>query len=184
VVFVLLLVNGTAWSIKADEIRRVKVRAALREEERQTLLLWHRNTMLAIVLVSGATAALMLYKKWAGGLGILLISGRMPSYHSWTTMLWGALELLMVVSGLLIFIGTGYEPPSVLVTPAKAAFSSLGQARTVLRPLHANIGMVALTVGLGAAAAGLTEKNDDASKQRLAALLVVIWLLVVLAKLL
>jgi len=72
----------------------------------------------------------------------------------------------------------------VLVTPAKAAFSSLGQARTVLRPLHANIGMVALTVGLGAAAAGLTEKNDDASKQRLAALLVVIWLLVVLAKLL
>jgi len=173
-IFVVTLVFTSSWSIRARHCRQ-----SLNHEAAESLLSWHKRGNMLLVFISAVTAILMLYKKWTGGLGLLVFSGRMPSYHATAGFAWVALEVGMVSSGLVIYMGRDGEMPQFLKSLAVGTFSSVGNARKVLRPLHSYIGLVALTVGLGLAALGLTEKNDDASKKRLAGTLVLIWILLV-----
>lgn len=92
--------------------------------------------MLAVGALSAVTASLMLVKKaiW-NELGWLLISGRMPSYHSWTALLWTALEGTLILTGLVIFAGDG-GPPKWLKSMAEGWYGRLGSARSALKPSH------------------------------------------------
>jgi hypothetical protein len=134
------------------------------------------------VSMSALAAAAMLYKKAVqGDLGWLLVSGRMPSTHSWVALTW--LGPIVVVLGL-----TGYVvhrqrlPHPLLVKLSQKLFGSLANARKVLAPFHRNSGLFGTTIILLAAAYGLTEKNDDAFREKLAYLLGMIWVALVSQK--
>ena len=148
--------------------------------ERRRLLSRHRNYMQWAVGGSVLTAGTMLYKKAVqGDLGLLLVSGRMPSSHSWLALAWlGPVVLLLGISGLIVHRGAGsddHRPHPLLETVSKAVFGSLGSARKALTPWHRNSGLIGTTVLLVAAAYGLTEKNDIHFRKQLAYLLAMVW---------
>ena len=141
--------------------------------ERRRLLSRHRNYMQWAVGGSVLTAGTMLYKKAVqGDLGLLLVSGRMPSSHSWLALAWlGPVVLLLGISGLIVHRGAGsddHRPHPLLETVSKAVFGSLGSARKALTPWHRNSGLIGTTVLLVAAAYGLTGKNDIHFRKQLA----------------
>ena len=101
--FILLLVCTTSWSIRAQ----------ISPKQRADFLRWHKNGNLAIVGLSATTACFMLYKRWSEGMGLLLLV-RAPSYHSWSSLVWVALELILVVTGLIIYIPANMATSQVL----------------------------------------------------------------------
>ena len=103
--FVLLLVCTTSWSIRAQ--------ISPKHPQRADFLRWHKNGNLVIVGLSATTACFMLYKKWSEGKGLLLLV-RAPSYHSWSSLVWVASELILVVTGLIVYTPTNVSTSQVL----------------------------------------------------------------------
>ena len=163
--------DGRSWRGSTDEV--------IENPNRSSKLRAHRTQMFGVVAISAITASLMVYKKQAGGQGLLILSGRMPSKHSLSAIVWTLLEFSLVASGALIYINKKAEdPPAPLKAIATGAFGSLGAARKKVKPLHRIVGCIACTVAMGLAAIGLTEYGTFAAnplRYSLAALLVVIW---------
>jgi hypothetical protein len=148
------------------------------KENRLSMLARHRSTMQWAVSLSALAAAAMLYKKAVHAeLGWLLVSGRMPSSHSWVALAWlGPVVIVLGLTGLIVHrAGPSFHPHPLLVRLSEILFGSLGNARKALAPWHRNAGLVGTTVVLVAAAYGLTEKNDVAFRRKLAYLLGMIW---------
>lgn len=183
------VVVASVWGTASSQ------QAARNKMRRAELLLSHRSSMQWAVGLSALTAGSMLWKKGANdGLGWLLLSGRMPSYHSWMALAWiGPVVLVLGLTGLIVHRQTesqhtnilkksdenpssqSRKPHPILVKLSDVLFGSLGKARKALAPWHRNSGLIGTTVLMATAAYGLTEKNDVSFRKNLAYLLALIW---------
>ena len=165
--------DGRTWAGRYQRKENPKRFAKLRS---------HRKQMFVVVCLSATAASLMVYKKQAAGRGLLIVSGRSPSWHSLAAIGWTLLEVSLVASGALIYINkNAHDPPAPLKAIATGAFGSLGEARKRVKPLHRIFGCIACTLAMGVAALGLTEYGSlSANPLRfaLAALLIGIWTII------
>ena len=110
----------------------------------------------------------MVLKKSVIEKGWLLVD-REPSLHSWTAIVWEALAATMLFTG---YAYRGSKPSwcsSVAWNPVRADTASL---RTTFAPVHRLFGQLSLTVVVGMAYLGLTEKNEIWERQLLGYLIV------------
>ena len=116
----------------------------------------HKNTMIVASSVAFLTASLMIYKKLP--LGLLILGGRTPSYHSACALFLMSLFVILSLSGMAIMY-------------------KFRKKNKMTRVFHRRVGFVASTLTLLACALGLAEKNQVRERHILAWSLLLIWIL-------
>lgn len=142
----------------------------------------HKTCMVFAFACASIGSTIMLYKKGSEK-GLLLWSGRAPSYHSAAALVTWTLFLGLTASGIVMYKNRPPRLPFVDDAVRLVMNTCLcGKSTATLFAPHRVLGLAASAAMTVTAALGLAEKNDKPLRHALAYALPLMWILLVSRK--
>ena len=173
IAFTISMVFSIAWSMEARLCRN--------KEKKEGLRVKHMYGMWASGVMYFLGISAIMYNKVVHGKGLLFVSGRMPSNHGWTGVIWGAVMSLTMIMGWMLFT-TAKDLPHFALGILKNLGKGKGVAtgKVTLRKLHYLLGTAGSTLAFVAGYLGLIKHDLNFESQ----LLAIVWALLFVPRLL